>query len=195
MGDSLERMTGAMERLGIYALRCQSLVDRELAAYDAGFAAAQKVLDDILRGAFVQTAAGDALERHEAMVGLSPRQELDDDTRRALVMYRMGTAPLDFTKEGILNSIRASGMEAELIEDTANEAVTVKSIRIIDKSLDLDRLMAGIDAMLPAHLEYQIDMGEMSWDMFEMSGASWDEWDGKDFVWNDFDLYGHIIFK
>lgn len=192
---SLEGLYEALEPLRLYALHRDGLVDRELSAYGAGFSILEDAIRETWSQAFVQTAAGPQLDRHEKMVGLLPRGELDDETRRALVLYRMGYAPFDFNREGMLSSIRACGMEAEIAEDPENETVTVRCVDIIDKSLDLDRLKNVVRTVLPVHLEADFDTGELTWNMLEAAGADWTAWDAKNFTWNEFDLDGHTIFQ
>lgn len=194
MSRCLTRMVEALRPLGLYRLENGSLVDRELAAYEAAFAVAEELLAEIRRQAFVQTAEGEALSRHEKLVGLAPRPELDDETRRTLVLYRLGVAPLDFTLEGMRGSIRAAGMEAELDEDFSGEALTVRCAEMIDPSLDLDRLKAGVQTVLPAHLLTEFDIGNLTWDMLEATGVEWDGWDREDMTWNEFDINGHKLF-
>lgn len=194
MSRAVEGLYAALEPLRLYALRRDSGIDRELAGYGAGFGPLEDLLEETLREAFVQTAAGTGLERHEAMVGLLPRQGLDDPTRRELVLYRLGLAPFDFSRAGMLSSIRACGMEAEITEYPGEERIVIRCVDIIDKSLDLDRLKNTVRAVLPAHLEADFDLGELTWNMLESAGVSWAGWDAKNFTWTEFDLNGHHIF-
>ena len=188
-------MLERLEPLRLYALRRNSLVDRELAAYEAAFDALRSFLVDTVSAAFVQTAAGDALAMHEKLVGLQPRPGLSDEVRRSLVIYRRGIAPFDFSLAGMVNSIRAAGMEAEIICDPAGEKLTIRSLNLIDDFLDLDSVKQSLYTMLPAHLEAAFDIGFMSWDMFEQADVTWDAWDAKDFTWEQFDLAADKIFE
>lgn len=195
MSSAIDGVYRALAPLRLYALREDSLIDRELAAYDAAFAVAEELLAEIERQAFVQTADGSALTLHEKTVGLAPREALEIETRRELVLYRLGAAPFDFDREGMVNSIRATGMEAELIEDPLGESITVRCLRIIDPSLDLDSLSARVRAVLPAHLDASFDIGDLTWDLFEAREITWDAWNAENMTWSDFDLNGHNLFR
>lgn len=193
MTRTLQQIYKTLSALRIYRLQEGSLIDCELAAYDAAFAVLENKLEQALAQAAVQTATGDALARYEQLVGLTPRYSLDNETRRSLVLYRLGSAPFDFNREGMLNSIRAVGMEAELIEDFTGESLTVRYGKVVDQTLDLDNIKANIRTVLPAHLEAKFDLGHLTWDMFDAAGHTWDELDAIGFTWTEFDLNGQEL--
>lgn len=184
-----------LEPLKLYALRQNSLIDCELAAYQTAFDILNKALGSILADAFVQTAEGEGLALHEKLVGLHERPGVGLETRRALVIYRKSIAPFDFNLSGMVNSVRAVGMEAEIIEDYAGERLKIISKNIIDDFADLDSVKASLFTMLPAHLEAEFDIGFMTWDMFDGYGVSWDEWDVMDFTWEQFDIDADKLFE
>lgn len=193
MSESLQAIYQMLGRLHIYALESNSLIDHELAAYDAAFSALEQTLDEAARQTAIQTADGDALANFEHLVGLTPRLTLDLATRRSLVLYRLGSAPFDFHQLGMTNSIRATGMEAEIHEDFLGETMTVRCIRVIDQSLDLDALQNSVRTVLPAHLVCAFDLGHLTWAMFETPDLSWDDLETYSMSWIDFDLNGHNI--
>lgn len=191
---ALQQLYEALAPLRLYALHSGSLVDAELTAYGAGFALVQQQMAATLHRAFVQTATGGALAQHEKLVGLPPRAGMDDPSRRALVLYRLGVAPFDFSREGMLNSIRATGMEAELLEQPQQESLVIQCKGLLDRALELDSLKARVRTVLPAHLLCEFDIGELTWDLFESAGADWNAWDAKNMTWVEFDIRGHEIF-
>ena len=195
MSACLQRIYHTLGRLHLYALESGSLVDHELAAYETAFSAAEQMLETTERQIAIQTADGDALANFERLVGLTPRLMLDLDTRRSLVLYRLGSAPFDFHQSGMVNSIRATGMEAEITEDFAQESITVKCIGIIDKSLDLEALQNSIRTVLPAHLSAEFDLGHLTWAMFEVPDLCWRDLEAYSMSWIDFDLNGHNILE
>jgi hypothetical protein len=188
MNRSLEGLYSSLEPLRLYALRQNSFVDRELTSYGEGFGRIEDLLAETLDGAFVQTAGGDMLARHEQLAGFPPRPGLPDAARRELVLYRLGAAPFDFTPEGLKNSVLACGLAAELTERPADEAITLRVERVIDETLDFDRMKALVTAALPAHLDCLFDYGITTWDMIEDKFDDWDTWDSADFSWARFDL-------
>lgn len=187
-------LVSRLEPLRLYALRQKSLVDCELAAYESAFAELKSRLAAMASRAFTQTASGEALELHEKLVGLQPRPGLSDEVRRSLVIYRRSIAPFDFNLAGMVSSIRAAGMEAEIACDEAGERLVIHGINLIDDFLDLDSVKQSLFSMLPAHLEAEFDIGLMSWDQFEELSVTWDIWDGKDFTWEQFDLEADRLF-
>lgn len=193
MSGAIRAIYRALGRLRVYALESDGLIDRELAAYDAAFTALEQALAETASLAAVQTATGEALARYERLVGLTPRLSLDEETRRALVLYRLGSAPFDFDGEGMRNSIRATGMEAEISEDLPGEAISVRCVRVVDQSLDLDDLKDSVRTVLPAHLAVDFDLGHLTWDLFENPDHTWDALDALDMSWVDFDLNGHDL--
>lgn len=180
--------------LRLYKLEGNSLVDCEIMAYEAAFSILEELMEEIRRQSFVQTAHDQGLVMHEKLVGLQERGGVSLQSRRELVLYRLSTSPFDFTPTGMVSSVRAAGMDAEIIENYAEESLTIISKRLIDEFLDLDAVKASLDTMLPAHLKAEYDIGVMTWDMFDEWDGSWDAWDDKNFNWSTFDMDGHNIF-
>jgi hypothetical protein len=120
-------------------------------------------------------------------VGLAPRPTLSDDARRNLILNRKGVMPFGCTAAGIENSIRAAGMEAQVIEDFAQESITVKCLEILDHALDTDRLRQKTETILPAHLILQFDTGSINWSVIDAQNLTFDELDAQDITWSEFD--------
>lgn len=193
MGETLRAIYDTLAPLRLYALEQNSLLDKELESYDAAFSPLEDMLSDIRAQAFVHTSTGGSLARHEKLVGLVERPGLDLATRRSLVLYRLGVAPLDYTLAGLTASLRAAGMVASITENTAGESLSVRCEELIDTTMDLDRLLSSVTAMLPAHLEAKFDIGEMTWDLFDSYDINWDLFDATRMTWTEFDLNGHHI--
>jgi hypothetical protein len=193
MTKATEGLYAALAPLGLYALHTDSLIDRELLAYDVAFAVLDDLLDQIEKQAFIQTADGEGLAAHERMMGLGAKPELLPEVRRDLVLYRLAVAPLDFTAAGLERSLLAAGVEAVVLENWPDESVTVHSIRFFDTFDGLDSLMERLSAMLPAHLDWEFDTGILDWDLFDQKGPTWDAWDTADFTWDMFDIDGHNL--
>lgn len=185
----------ALDRLRLYKLDGGTLVDSELHSYDAAFSRVERLLGEVEKQAFVQTADGEGLIAHERMVGLGERPGISPEIRRALVLYRLSVAPFDFTAEGMKRSLKAAGVDAELIENYPEESVTVRSNQFLDEFDGLDSLKARISEMLPAHLDWEFDTGLLTWDMFDGKGIDWNRWDAIDFTWDMFDIDGHNLLQ
>lgn len=181
----------ALTPLRLYALGSDSLIDRELTVYGEALSQVERQLQEIVAQIFVQTATDRDLARHEKLVGLVGREEAPLQTRRDLVLYRLGVADQDYTVGGITGSIRTAGMVAQLDEDAARERVTVRCSQLLDQTVNLDWLKENLVAMLPAHLEMELDIGLMTWDMFDAGPVTWDKWDATGMTWTEFDVNGH----
>jgi len=181
----------SLEETGLYKLGRGSLIDNELAAYSAAFSVVEELLAGILKQAFVQTSDGDGLAIHEKLVGLGGRGHLPPGPRREMVLYRLAVAPWDFTVPGMVRSMKAAGIDAEIIENRATESISIISNVFLDEFDGMDNLRARLSEMLPAHLDWEFDTGSLTWDMFDGRDPDWDRWNSLDFTWDDFDIDGH----
>ena len=177
-----------LSALRLYNLSEESLVSAELAAYDTAFCILEKMLAEIGRDAFVQTAGSEALRRFVSLVGLPPRSDVSDLNRRELVIYRMSVAPYDFTAIRMLGSVRAAGIEAEIIEDPPGERLRVNMTDLIDPTLTNDLARERLESLLPAHLEWELNFGFSTWLHFEALDFTWIELDAQDAAWQDADV-------
>ncbi|MCL2068334.1 MAG: YmfQ family protein [Oscillospiraceae bacterium] len=184
---AIENITGHLMALRFYNLNSTSLVYAELAAYNEAFLILEEMLAGILRDAFVQTAEGEALHRFEALVGLPARPDVNAESRRGLIIYRMSVAPRDFTAARMLNSAKAAGIEAEILEDAPNERLWVTSQALIDPTLTIDLARERLESLLPAHLAWELDFGFATADDFDSLGLTWNEIDALDTAWQDAD--------
>jgi hypothetical protein len=187
--NSIGSVIENLAALRLYNLRSGSLVHAELAAYDEVFILLEEMLAGILRDAFVQTAQGEALRRFETLVGLPARSDVSAANRRELVIYRMSVAPYDFTAVKMLNSVRAAGVEAEIIEDAQNERLHVNSHALIDPTLTIELARERLEALLPAHLEWELDFGFTTADDFDSLDLTWNELDAFDLAWQEADTF------
>lgn len=194
MSRSLDRMISLLAPLRIYRLGAGSRIDAELRAYAAALEPVERLLDQIEREAFVQTAAEESLRRYEAMVGLSERRDADPQSRRELVIYRLSVAPFDFTVPKMLDTVRAAGIEARITESPADEKLLIQTRDLIDPTLTMEQAQARLETLLPAHLEWELDFGTLTWNLFDEMNPDWNSWDAADFLWEDFDTAGHRIF-
>ena len=193
-GRTHGRILSLLSPLQMYRLNQQSLIDAELAAYDTAFSVVENALDALCKGAFLQTAEGNLLKQYESMVGLPERHDIDDARRREMVVYRLSVAPFDFTAKKMLESGRAAGIEALIIENNPEESLVIRTRELIDPTLNMDVARLRLETLLPAHLDWELDFGELTWDMLETTEPDWDDWDNEDFNWDVFDTGGHHIF-
>ena len=58
-----------------------------------------------------------------------------------------------------------------------------------------EQLKKQIQALLPAHLPAEFDVGILTWEMFDGFSLSFIDWDSADFSWQWFDINGHKLGK
>ena len=57
----------------------------------------------------------------------------------------------------------------------------------------LDQMKRHVYAMLPAHLEVILDIGSLTWLLFDLKNLSFSHLDSLDFTWEWFDLHGEEL--
>lgn len=191
---AVQSMYSILSGLRIYALGQGGLVDAELAAYDAVFSEVEQALRSLEQSAFVATASSQQLTQHEALVGLRSAGQRPLDIRRKMITRRLSVLPCWQNMIQYLMDAESTGVYIEIDEQYASEVVQVKIFDYVDPYVDIERVTNRLDQFLPAHLHWDFDYGVFTWDMMEYQIDSWDLWDKKDFIWNDFDLYGQDIF-
>ena len=184
-----KRMLSVLTPLRLYKLDENSRIYAELAAYDTAFIVLEGLLRQAWLSAFVQTATGASLRRYEMLVGLPERADMDEQTRRELVIYRLSVAPFDFTAEKMLGSMRAAGIEAGLTEYPENERLVVRSISLIDPTLTIEIAKTRLESLVPAHLEWDLDFGFTDWGLFENLNYTWTQLDALNCEWGELDIY------
>lgn len=180
--------------LRLYSLVGGTLVDAELAAYDAGFALAEGGLDELEAESFVQTAAGYGLALREEMMQLWLRPQSGPEKRRELLLHRLSVTPNAYSVAGLTGSVRAAGLNAQVLEDIANGRIRIIEDGYIGDFETVDALKEDVRRMLPAHLEADFEIGNFTWDQFAAADVTCAECDAKDVTWSKLDLDGEAIF-
>lgn len=186
-------MYTALSELKFYKLSEESLVYKELMAYDAGFSLIKAFLLDTLTDAFITTCSPERLKEWENLLNIPFASSVPIETRREIVLYKLAVAPNDFSLSGMINSIRSTGVEAEITENPLFSKLTVKIARIFGQSDNLDIIKRQIYDILPAHLNTEFDMGSLTWEDFDAKDYSFGTLDSKDFTWEYFDLSGAML--
>lgn len=186
-------MRRELKPLGLYNLNAGSLISCELEAYGAGLDLLWDRMNRVLKSALILTADTQALEKYERLMAVSVKTKLSLETRRDLLLYRLSVAPYDFNLAGMLGSLRAAGIQAEIDQYPQEERLTVQTKSYLDHFVDLDDLKEKVYAMLPAHLEADLSISGMTWDLFDEVDRSWDSLEGLNRNWNEAELYGHLL--
>lgn len=191
--STVTAMRRELKPLGLYNLNAGSLISCELEAYGAGLDPLWDRMNRVLASALILTADTQALEKYERLMAVSVKTELSLVTRRDLLLYRLSVAPYDFNLAGMLGSLRAAGIQAEIDQYPQEERLTVQTKSYLDHFVDLDDLKEKVYAMLPAHLEADLSTSDMTWELFDEVDRSWDSLEGLNRNWNEAELYGHLL--
>lgn len=195
MTKSIAECYRLLRPLRLYSLSGSSLVDAELLAYDAGFGIIEALLNGLCREAFIQTAVSFGLVRREQMLELWKPPQSNIAKRRALLLYRLAVAPNDYTLNGIISSVKAAGLNAQVIEDLINERIKIIEDGFIGDFENIDAVKDGVRHMLPAHLDADFEIGNFTWAQFDATNISFAQFDAKDATWAKLDILGGEIFK
>jgi len=194
MTKSIEAIYRLLRPLYLYRLGGGSLIDAELAAYDAGFALIEDKLDTLCAESFIQTSGSYGLVLREQMMQLWLRPLSSNAKRRELLLYRLSVAPNDYNLAGMLGSVRAAGLNAKILEDIPNGRIRIIEDGYISDFETMDDVKETVRRMLPAHLEADFEIGNFTWDQFAECDVTCDKFDRKDATWSRLDIAAATIF-
>lgn len=185
--SSLRSLYQLLSPLGIYALGQNSLIDRELEAYGAGFALLEEAIRQLEEDLFVQTAQGQALSLHEEKVGLSPREGASAQERRNLILSRQRRLPLP-SPGGVLELLERAGLlEPQFYEEMGRLYLTAGDVAdCLDAGRAWDLALQG----LPAHLEVLIAPEGRDWNALMALLLNWDAFDSLNRSWDALSIIG-----
>lgn len=185
----------ALLPLGLYDLSPSSFVSRELDAYAAGFALVEEVLRRVEEDSFVSSCSGGALARWERLLGLPTQEAASLESRRETVLARLSIRPGDFTLPRLEQSVSGAGVKVAITEHPPRGALSISFVDTLLEYEDWEQLKKQIQALLPAHLEAEFDVGVLTWEMFDGFDLTFFSWDEEDFSWQWFDINGHKLGK
>ncbi|MCL2580492.1 MAG: hypothetical protein FWE32_10775 [Oscillospiraceae bacterium] len=176
--SSLRKLYAILAPLRLYALGRGSAVDCELSAYGAALDILDRAVCALAAGAHPQTAAGEALDLHEAAVGLPRRSGVSDEARRELILRRLA-GPFPPDRAGVEEALAACGLiRPQIFERPAGIFVSAAGVV---PGLSLDECWRLCLRALPAHLPAFMD--GQSWDERDALRLSWDQLDALELSW------------
>lgn len=190
---SAERLAQALGALRLYRLTGESLVERELQSYEAGFSLVEEALEEILTAGFIQSCDGAQLGRWERLLRVPDGGSLPERNRRDILLAKLAIRPTDQSVEGIRTSLRAVGLETRVEENPPLGNVVLRDGEITGEYPSLDALKRQVYAMMPAHLEADFDIGILTWGMFDGKDLSFAALDERDFTWEWWELNGEKL--
>ncbi len=178
--NSVSRLTALLAPLRIYALGQNSLIDKELEAYGAGFALLEEQLARLEQDILPQTATPEGLDAHEAGVGL-PKRDAPAEERRALILKRKRRPLPPPTPEGALELLKSAGLlEPEIYE---GDGVLSLAAAGVAPGLDADVAWQLALESLPAHLAVETNPRGHDWDSLEQLKVTWNQLDALNKSW------------
>lgn len=192
MQKSLDKMLAALSPLKLYSLDENSFVHDELQCYSKAMSLLFERIEPLRQNIFVTIANEETLQRMEKMLDLPVANTLDEN-RRSIILSKLAIAPGDFNIAGILRSINAAGLNAKIAENTATKTLRIYDATIIGGFSTLDEVKRQTNAMLPAHLGCEFDIGTLTWAQFDAKDLTFARLNSLNFTWEWFDLNGEKI--
>ena len=177
--NSVRRLPALLSPLRIYALGQNSLIDKELEAYGAGFSLLEEQLSRLEQDILPQTATSQGLDAHEMAVGL-PKRSASTGERRALLLARK-QRPFLPTPEGALELLKAAGLlDPEIYE---GDGVLYLAASGVVQGLDADIAWQLALESLPAHLAVETNPQGHDWESLDQLEVTWNALDALDKSW------------
>lgn len=156
--DAYESMKKRMAATGLYTLDGKTLVNFELQAYAEELNTAIDEVTELQSESFIQTASGYGLENREAVCGIAAAGTTAQ--RRAVLLALGAVTPNSFTKLNIENILAGLGISVQIVEDTADQKLTVKFLS--EPNCGRDAAQKFVEKFTPAHLALEWDYSGIS---------------------------------
>lgn len=190
----IENIYKALAKMRIYNLKGE-MIGGELAAYDKGFRYIEEKLKSLWNLPFPVLCDKADLENYRRLLKIKNSDNATDEAIREMVKTRMTVTNKDFTLEGITRALKSVGLDCVVFEDNKNGKIKVTAKGFLDGNLGYDVIREEIGKIAPAHLEFEFDIGLLTWNMFEEKDLSFSELDGNNFTCEEIDLKGHLLKK
>ncbi len=185
--DVLNRLVALHKPLGVYSIKEDTNIYRELSAYAQAFEELLGALAETEQEGFLLTAKEYGLENFESIYG-PVMDELSEDKRRKMIFARCSLSISDFTSASLVKILKALGVEGTFREYPAVFRLTVH----INGEYPLARrrfIAAQLKALLPAHLETDPVFEGFSFKDVDERGITFGEMEQKGMCWADIDIY------
>ena len=185
---TLSSLVKTAEALSIYCPEEGTLIYAELAALAEGIDIVNNSLQELERECFVSTSESYGLDFRETISGTS-RRTFSLESRRAMLIYRMGVTASDFTRGSMERAMVSCGIKASVIEYPEENRLYVGVIEILDDGLTQEKIKSYAMEFLPLHLDITFDFRRFSWELAEAKQLTFGEMDSKAMTWEKIDKY------
>lgn len=173
-----------LEPLNIYNLHEQNETSNEILTYSTPLQQLNNQIDELINEAFIQTANNYGLQLKEELLFLDINPNTSLDIRRNKILHALLTNPDNFTKNGIINSLKSTGFYSEITENYSEESITISQQNKDVKLNNITKIKNAALKILPAHLDVIFNIGnEITWNKFEEMAID----PSKEFCWDDFE--------
>ena len=185
--NCLESMVSLLRPIGVYSLTPESAVYCELQSCYAGLKLVEDELAAMGQEGYIQTAQGIGLRTWEEAIRSTAMESDNLHNRRDVVLYTLSRMPQDYHLSGMLRGLRSLGLNCELTEDIENHTVRVDVLSYGGTLKNYEDVYKRVCDILPAHIGVTLNMGIMTWALFDAQDYSFDERDSADLTWDTFE--------
>ena len=160
--DPLAAMRRRLRETGVYKADGTTLVDAELAAYQAGLQPVLEAYETLWRELFVRTAETYGLENKEHLVECS-KGNISLARRRAMLLHHLSVGESDFTVEALESALACVGITAtiEEVPEEGKLSVVVTDLSEMAEPTE-ENAAAMAERFLPVHLTAEFDFSEIT---------------------------------
>lgn len=174
-------MRELLNATGGYRLTGGTEGDWELEAAGSQLDLLSEEIETLYGDLFVHGAADDCLNRWESW--LRPqRSAASIEQRRKMLMQQMAVCPTKGTLSEYGGMIYAAGVQGRLTEKDAGLVVCCGGFLGLTET----EVRKELDALLPAHLSWEIEP-VFDWSTMEATGRSFADWDALGLTWANLD--------
>ena len=167
----------------------------ELLSYDQGFRYIEEKLSSLKALPFLSLCSKEDLERYRRLLRVKKSDKATDKAVREMVLAKFSMASNGYTLEKITKAFKSIGLDCVVSEDTKNGKIKITAIGFLDENKSYERIKEELKKIAPAHLEFDFDIGILTWEMLDKKDLSFLELDENDFSWEEIDLKGHLLEK
>ena len=133
------------------------------------------------------TAEGDGLVFYEKLVG-APRDDLDVDARREMIVSLINLNMNDNTLDGIKRFFKSLNFECEITENPSVFDLYIKPLNSGYSTSEKQYIINRAKDFLPCHLTFTIDFRNSTWADYDSSGKTFKQIDDMNLTWEEFEL-------
>lgn len=187
--SALNSLLKKLEPLHIYNITENSNIYRELQVYAAALDLFSEDVDTLLSEGFYVTAESFGLESMEKLWGKA-RDDLSLERRREMICLRNAFGLNDFTLAGINKLVSFLGLDNAQVEEYPKlHRIVIDASGRAYSNGQRNWIHSQLEALLPAHLEFDIVWEGFSFDVMDNKKLTFDSMDAKSFTWSEIDIY------